>query len=86
MVERQEIVKAAELRARQIVGEARDEANNLKRQVEDYCDQRLASFEQILGRTTATVQKGRERLLATAKATTEEIMQAAGSPGRPTST
>lgn len=79
MVERQEIVKAAELRARQIVSEAKDEANNLKRQVEDYCDQRLASFEQILARTSTTVQKGRERLVATAKANTEEIMQAAGS-------
>jgi cell division septum initiation protein DivIVA len=79
MVERQEIVKAAELRARQIVGEAKDEANNLKRQVEDYCDQRLASFEQILSRTSATVQKGRERLMATARANTEEIMHAAGS-------
>lgn len=79
MVERQEIVKAAELRARQIVGDARDEANNLRRQVEDYCDQRLASFEQVLDRTLTTVQKGRERLLATAKANTEEIMQATGS-------
>ena len=80
MVERQEIVKAAELRARQIVAEAKAEANNLKRQVEDYCDQRLASFEVVLNRTAATVQKGRERLMATAKATTEEIMHAAGSP------
>ncbi len=74
MVERQQVVKAAELRARQIVAEAREEANTLKRQVEDYCDQRLASFEIILNRTTATVQKGRERLMGTAKATTDEIL------------
>ena len=80
MVERQEIVKAAEARARQIVTEAKEEANNLKRQVEDYCDQRLASFEMVLSRTAATVQKGRERLMATAKATTEEIMHGSGSP------
>ena len=79
MVERQEIVKAAELRARQIVGEAKEEANNLKRQVEDYCDQRLVSFEHVLNKTAATVQKGRERLMAQAKASTEEIMAAAGS-------
>jgi hypothetical protein len=78
MVERQEIVKASEHRARQIVAEAKDEANLLKRQVEDYCDQRLATFEQTLQRTTATVQKGRERLMATAKASTDEIMAAAG--------
>ncbi|MEM7274956.1 MAG: hypothetical protein AAF547_17875 [Actinomycetota bacterium] len=80
MVERQQVVKAAELRARQIVAEAKEEANTLKRQVEDYCDQRLASFEVILNRTTATVQKGRERLMGSAKSTTEEILGTAGSP------
>lgn len=79
MVERQQIVKAAEHRARQIVSEAREEANTLKRQVEDYCDQRLASFELVLNRTVATVQKGRERLLGSAKATSEEILGTAGS-------
>ncbi|MGH1490900.1 MAG: hypothetical protein ACRBK7_16160 [Acidimicrobiales bacterium] len=79
MVERQQIVKAAEHRARQIVSEAKEEANTLKRQVEDYCDQRLASFEQVLNRTAATVQKGRERLLGSAKATTEEILGTGGS-------
>lgn len=78
MVERQQIVKAAEHRARQIVDEAREEANTLKRQVEDYCDQRLASFELILERTSTTVRKGRERLMATAKASTEEILAAGG--------
>ncbi len=79
MVERQQIVKAAELRARQIVAEAREEANTLKRQVEDYCDQRLASFEVVLNRTAATVQKGRERLMGSAKSTTEEILGTGGS-------
>jgi vacuolar-type H+-ATPase subunit H len=82
MVERQQIVKAAEQRARQIVAEAKEEANTLKRQVEDYCDQRLASFEQILERTSTTVRKGRERLMGTAKATTEEILRANGSGQR----
>lgn len=79
MVERQQIVKAAEQRARQIVAEATEEANTLKRQVEDYCDQRLASFEMILDRTSSTVRKGRERLMATAKLTTEEILGSNGS-------
>ncbi len=76
MVERQQVVKAAEQRARQIVDEAKEEANTLKRQVEDYCDQRLASFEQVLERTVGTVRKGRERLMGTALTTTEEIMTA----------
>lgn len=79
MVERQQVVKAAEHRARQIVADAKEEANTLKRQVEDYCDQRLASFEQVLNRTAATVAKGRERLLGSAKSTTEEILGTAGS-------
>jgi len=82
MVERQQIVKAAEQRARQIVAEAKEEANTLKRQVEDYCDQRLASFEMILDRTSTTVRKGRERLMATAKLTTEEILRSNGSSNR----
>ncbi len=78
MVERQQVVKAAEQRARQIVSEAKEEANTLKRQVEDYCDQRLASFEVVLNRTIGTVQKGRERLMGSAKTTTEEILATAG--------
>ena len=82
MVERQQIVKAAEQRARQIVAEAKEEANTLKRQVEDYCDQRLASFEVILDRTATTVRKGRERLMGTAMMTTEEILRSNGSKAR----
>ncbi len=74
MVERQQVVKAAEQRARQIVAEASAEANTIKHQVDDYCDQRLASFETTLQRTVATVRKGRKRLSATAKANTDEIL------------
>lgn len=66
MVERQEVVKAAEARARLLVDEARDEARQLRRQVEDYCDQKLASFEVVLDKTARTVQQGREKLLGTA--------------------
>ena len=63
MVERQEVVKAADFRARQIVEDARLEAADLRRQVEDYCDQKLASFEVVLDKTARTVQQGREKLL-----------------------
>ncbi len=62
MVERQEIVKAAELRARQIIDEARTEAKRMQLQVEDYCDQKLASFEIVLDKTARTIRTGRERL------------------------
>ncbi len=66
MIERQEITRAAEARARQIVAEARADARTLQRRVEDYCDHKLASFEAVLERTSRTLQQGREKLLGTA--------------------
>ncbi len=66
MVERQEVMRVAEERARQIVEDARVESRQMRRQVEDYCDQKLASFEIILEKTTRTVQTGREKLLGPA--------------------
>ncbi len=66
MVERQEVMRVAEERARQIVEDARAESRQMRRQVEDYCDQKLASFEIILEKTTRTVQTGREKLLGPA--------------------
>ncbi len=68
MIERQEVVKAADAKARSIVEEARSEARQLRRQVEDYCDQKLASFEIVLEKTQRTVQQGREKLLGTSAA------------------
>jgi vacuolar-type H+-ATPase subunit H len=63
MVERQQIVKEAESRARQILDEARTEATTMKRQVEEYCDRKLARFEAVLERTTETVRNGRQKLI-----------------------
>ena len=40
--------------------------SNLKRQVEDYCDQKLAGFEAVLDRTMLQVRDGRARLTRTA--------------------
>ncbi|KAA0234716.1 MAG: hypothetical protein JJLCMIEE_02285 [Acidimicrobiales bacterium] len=68
MVQRQEVVKAAEARAREIVEQAQASARRMRHEVEDYCDQRLASFEIVLERTLKTVQGGRERLSATGTA------------------
>jgi len=64
MVERQEVVKAAEARARQVILTARKQSNTTRRQTEEYCDNKLANFEMILGRTASTVRKGRERLMS----------------------
>jgi cell division septum initiation protein DivIVA len=62
MVQRTEVVKAAELRARQTIDAADDEARRLRLECEDYCDQKLASFEIVLERTLKTVSAGRTKL------------------------
>lgn len=64
MVQRTEVVKAAEQRAKRIVDEAHDEARRLRHECEDFCDQRLAQFEIVLNRTMKMVHAGREKLNA----------------------
>ncbi|MGH9180335.1 MAG: hypothetical protein ACRDY5_01275 [Acidimicrobiales bacterium] len=64
MVQRTEIVRTARNLATSTVEEARDTARRLRHEAEDYCDQRLASFEIVLERTLKTVQAGREKLQA----------------------
>lgn len=65
MVQRTEVVKAAEHRARRIVDAAEAEARRLRLETEDFCDQKLASFEIVLERTLKLVGSGREKLQAT---------------------
>ena len=64
MVQRTEVVRAAQQEARRTVEQAEAEARNLRHEAEDFCDQKLAQFEIILDRTTKTVQAGRARLQA----------------------
>ena len=65
MVQRTEVVKAAEHRARRILDGADAEARRLRLECEDFCDQKLASFEIVLERTLKLVASGREKLQAT---------------------
>lgn len=62
MVQRTEVVKSSEARARKIVDLADTEARRLKNECEDYCDQKLASFEIVLERTMKMVGAGRAKL------------------------
>jgi hypothetical protein len=62
MVQRTEVVKAAEQRARQIIEAAEAEARRMRHEVEDFCDQKLAGFEIVLDRTAKMVAAGREKL------------------------
>ena len=64
MVQRTEVVRAAEHRARRTIDDAEAEARRLRHEAEDYCDQKLAQFEIVLDRTLKTVQAGRVRLTA----------------------
>ncbi len=65
MVQRAEVVKAAEHQAREVLDQAEAEARRMKHEAEDYCDQKLASFQVVLERISRTVSKGRHRLAAT---------------------
>ncbi len=62
MVQRTEVVKAAEQRARRTVEEAEATAKRLRLETEDYCDTKLGSFEIALERILNTVTQARSRL------------------------
>lgn len=65
MVQRTEVVKAAEQRAKRIVEAAEEESRRLRMECEDFCDQRLAQFEIVLNRTLRMVHAGRDKLSGT---------------------
>ena len=62
MVQRTEVVRAAEARARHVVETADNDARRLKLETEDFLDQRLASFEILLDKLGRTVAAGRQKL------------------------
>ena len=74
MVQRTEVVKSAEARARKIVEAAEAEARRLRHECEDFCDQKLASFEIVLERTTRMVSAGRRKLQGTALVAHQKAM------------
>jgi len=65
LVQRTEVVRTAEQRARQLVESAREETRRMRRETEDYCDQKLGSFETLLGSTRDVISQGRRRLQET---------------------
>ena len=58
----QEIVKRAEREAAQILEEARLRERQVRLEAEDFADEVLKTLEVNLGKFTAAVQRGRERL------------------------
>ena len=62
MVEQTSIVQAARDEAQRILDDARDTAEEERREVEAYIDGRLATLEVIRNKTMEAVARGRERL------------------------
>jgi cell division septum initiation protein DivIVA len=62
LVARSEVVAEAYRQADAIVTDAQARADDLRAEADDYVDSKLASFEVVLGRTLATVERGRARL------------------------
>ena len=59
-----EIVVSAEHEGARIVGEARAEVQRLREEVDDYVDTALANFEQLLTRSLASIERGRDKMHA----------------------
>jgi vacuolar-type H+-ATPase subunit H len=78
MVQQTEVVKAAEARARAVLDTAEAEARRLKLEAEDFCDQRLASFEIVLERTMKVVSAGRAKLQGSQAAQDERDLSEGG--------
>ncbi len=62
LVEREQVVEEARVRAGELVAEAERTAEGLRRDADDYCDRRLADFEIDLGKVLSQVQAGRAKL------------------------
>jgi hypothetical protein len=73
MVQRSEVLRAAEQKARRIVEDARTDAARLRNECDDYCDQRLVQLEAVLERTMAAVAQGREKLRPQVAEEDEEV-------------
>jgi dsDNA-specific endonuclease/ATPase MutS2 len=75
MVQRTEVVKAAEQRGRQIVEKAETRARQMRHEAEDFVDQKLGSFEIALERISAQVAAGREKLQAAPAPAADEDLE-----------
>ena len=62
MVQRSEVMKAAEAKARRIMENARAEASRQRNEADDFCDKRLAQLETVLERTMTVIASGRAKL------------------------
>ncbi len=76
MVQRSEVVRAAESRARSIIDNAEADARRMRLECEDYCDKKLGSFEIVLERTMKLVAQGREKLQLSSSRISDQLEEA----------
>tara|TARA_B100001540_G_scaffold187893_2_gene165772 strand:+ start:2922 stop:3536 length:615 start_codon:yes stop_codon:yes gene_type:complete len=65
LVQRTEVVRTAEQKARQLVETAREDSRRMRLETEDYCDQKLKNFESTLGQAKDVITAGRRKLQET---------------------
>jgi vacuolar-type H+-ATPase subunit H len=78
MVEDSALVATARGRSDQILDAARTEAARLLREADQYCDHRLAVFEDDLNRAMAQVRRGRARLRERSDLDSDQTLHAHG--------
>ena len=62
LVSETDVFRLARIEAEKVRTESREESAALRRETDDYVDERLANFELTLAKTLEAVQRGRERL------------------------
>src|SRR5262245_63656731 len=62
MVQRSEVMKAAEAKARRLVENARAEASRQRNEADDFCDKRLAQMATVLEKTMSIIASGPAKL------------------------
>ena len=62
MVATTDVVAAAQAEADALREQAREAAEAMRIEVEDYVDAKLANFEIVLGKTLEAVERGRQKL------------------------
>ena len=62
LVDSSSIAREARAEADRLLAQAREQADALRAEVEDYVDGKLANFEVVLSKTLAAVERGRARL------------------------
>ena len=62
LVSETEVFAQAQLEAGRVVAEANADAESMRKQVDEYVDGKLATFEITLNKTLAAVARGRDKL------------------------